>query len=134
MWEAIVSKLLGGLPEEIAEYFKERQKLKNEIKLEKLRGEIAHQKAKAEAAAVLATREAEWELEQIRNSGWKDEYWTIVLSAPVILVFIPWFQPYIAGGFVSLDQAPEWYLVAVGTAIAAAFGVRPLINYFTKKR
>lgn len=134
MWEAIVSKLLGGLPEEIAEYFKERQKLKNEIKLEKLRGEIAHQKAKAEVAAVLATREAEWELEQIRNSGWKDEYWTIVLSAPVILVFIPWFQPYIAGGFVSLDQAPEWYLVAVGTAIAAAFGVRPLINYFTKKR
>jgi hypothetical protein len=84
--------------------------------------------------AKLAEREAEWELHQIRNSGWKDEYWTIVLSAPVILVFIPFFQPYVAGGFASLEQAPEWYLVAVGTAIAAAFGVRPLINYFTKKK
>ena len=134
MWEALIAKLLGSLPEEVAGYYRDKQKLKHELKLEKIKSEVAREKARADAASKLAEREAEWELEQIRNSGWKDEYWTIVLSAPVVLVFIPWFQPYIAGGFVSLEQAPEWYLVAVGTAIAAAFGVRPLINYFTRKR
>jgi len=134
MWQALVGKLLGSLPEEVAQYYREKQKLKQELKLEKLRGKAEIERAKAEAKAKRADQEAAWEIQQIHNSGWKDEYWTVVLSSPLILVFVPKLQPYIADGFVALEGAPEWYLVSVGTAIAAAFGVRPVINYFTRKR
>ena len=134
MWQAIVGKLLGSLPSEVAEYYREKQKLKQQVELEKLKGKAEIEKAKAEAKAKKAEQEAEWELQQIHNSGWKDEYWTVVLSSPLILVFIPKLQPYIADGFTALEGAPEWYLVSVGAAIAAAFGVRPVIDYFTRKR
>ena len=46
--------------------------LKNELELEVMRGKAAYEKAKTDRAAQSEGRDHEWELESIRNSGWKD--------------------------------------------------------------
>lgn len=77
-----------------------------------------------------------WEALQARNAGesWKDEYWTIVLSIPLIMCFFPPMVPHIQAGFQALEQMPMWYRASLGVAIAAAFGVKGLINIMGLRR
>lgn len=78
----------------------------------------------------------DWDRIQAQNSGnsWKDEWWTIVLSIPAILAFIPASQPFVMSGFESLVEMPIWYQAMLATAVAAAFGRQQLINFMTGTR
>jgi len=124
MWSMIVSKLLGSFSEKVADVYLEKVRLKSEIKLEVLRGKAAYERAKTERAAQSEGRDHEWELESIRNSGWKDEFVMLVLSIPMVLVFIPWTQPFIKVGFENLEGTPDWYRWLVVMIYAATFGIR----------
>lgn len=87
----------------------------------------AESEAKLNIAKAKAVAEIEWDITQARASenSWKDEYWTVVLSVPMIMCFIPDLAPYVKQGFKVLKESvPEWYIIAVGSAIAAAFGYR----------
>lgn len=128
--------LIGGLIGFVTSAFtgwQERQKVKLET-------DLAIQKAQAEAEIVriqkVADAEVNWDFEALRQGerSWKDEYWTFVLSIPLILVFIPGMDQYIMRGFQQLEAVPEWYRYSVGIAIAAAFGFRQLVNLFGKKK
>ena len=69
-----------------------------------------------------------WDIQNTKNAqtSWKDEFWTIVLSIPLVMCFIPGTVEYVRKGFEVLAETPEWYRYAVLTAIAAAFGMRQL--------
>jgi hypothetical protein len=67
------------------------------------------------------TLKANIELERL---NWKDEWVLIVLSIPMILVFIPFTQPFITAGFASLATTPLWYRTTVMTIYLATFGLR----------
>lgn len=69
---------------------------------------------------------AEWESIQAENGkhSLKDEFWTLVLSIPLILCFIPDFVPYITAGFDALQSMPAFYQYWLGVAILSSFGVR----------
>jgi len=88
----------------------------------------------AEQAAAIAAENGRalraWEVAALENAGWKDEWFTVLLSVPLILAFIPGAAPYISAGFGALEVCPDWYKVGVGSAIAAAFGVRPAVDFF----
>ena len=124
MWSLIVSKLLGSFSEKVADVYLEKVRLKSEIKLEVLRGKAAYERAKTERAAQSEGRDHEWELESIRNSGWKDEFVMLVLSIPMILVFIPYTQAFIEKGFTALEGTPDWYRWLVVMIYTATFGIR----------
>jgi hypothetical protein len=124
MWEAIVGKLLGGFGEEVAGYYRDRQKLKHERELAKLKGKIAWEEAKTRRASESEGRDHDWELESIRNSGWKDELVIIVLTIPLVLVFVPFTQPYVEEGFKQLALTPDWYRWLIMMIYAATFGIR----------
>tara|TARA_Y100000593_G_C4232912_1_gene297949 strand:+ start:248 stop:616 length:369 start_codon:yes stop_codon:yes gene_type:complete len=82
---------------------------------------------KLKIAKARAVAEIEWDIKQAESSqnSWKDEYWTIVLSIPLVMCFIPDLAPYVKQGFLVLNESvPEWYIMAIGAAIAAAFGYR----------
>lgn len=66
------------------------------------------------------------------DTSWKDEYWTIVLSVPMVMCFIPGLQPYVISGFAALDRTPEWYQYLMLTAVLAAFGLRGLAKWINK--
>ncbi|MBN46883.1 MAG: hypothetical protein CMH23_10470 [Methylophaga sp.] len=74
-------------------------------------------KVEAESKVIVNSAEnlADWEKIQAKNAGdsWKDEYWTVVLSIPVILCF-----------FVALSSTPDWYQYLIGAAILSGFGIR----------
>lgn len=72
---------------------------------------------------------AEWESIQAENSGHslKDEFWTIILSIPLVLCFIPEYVHYIEDGFEVLKGMPDFYQYWLGVAILTSFGVR-IIN------
>lgn len=128
MWTTIVAKLLpkiaGDIGGKVADYYIQKQQLKQERDLEKLRGKIAWEQAKTQRASESEGRDADWELESIRNSGWKDEYVLIILSIPLVLVFIPQTEPYILDGFNALAQTPDWYQWLIVMIFAAIYGIR----------
>jgi len=124
MWTTIVSKLLGTFSEKVADVYIEKKRLQNELKMETLRGKIAYEEAKTRRASESEGRDHAWELESIRNSGWKDEMVIIVLSIPMVLVFIPGLEQYITAGFASLQTTPDWYRWLVVMIYAATFGIR----------
>ena len=43
------------------------------------------------------------------STSWKDEYITIVMSAPAILCFFPLGAEIVSEGFLALSLAPTWY-------------------------
>ena len=124
MWAKIIATLTGQTVEAVLEYKAAKVRLKADIVLEKLRGKAAYEAAKTLRASESEGRDHEWELESIKNSGWKDEWVLIVLSIPMILVFIPWTQPTILAGFESLATTPIWYRTTVMTIYLATFGIR----------
>ena len=104
----------------------------------KLEGDIAISKAKTEANIdKIKTGQAAdiaWEVTSLDQSGWKDEYWTIVLSIPMIMCFIPGLVEYVVQGFDALQKTPEWYRYAIGIAISSAFGVKTFANFMKLKK
>lgn len=119
--KAVVGSIFGEGMSVLKNWLEARHKI-DEIKVESA---VKIEQAKQEAELKRLTADVDWEAEMARQAGssWKDEYWTIVLSLPLILVFFPVTQGYVITGFDALKSLPEWYLWYVGIAIGAAFGV-----------
>lgn len=104
-------------------------KLAGDIKIAEAKTNAHIKKIETGQAADIA-----WEKTSIENSSWKDEFWTIILSIPMILCFIPGFEGYVVMGFAALENVPDWYQYAVGIAISSAFGVRKFADFMKLKK
>jgi len=124
LWGSIVNGLLGKVAPAVAEHYREKQEQKHLIEMEKLRGKAAYEEAKTRRAEASEGRDHEWELESIRNSGWKDEAVLVVLTIPLVLVFIPLTQPIVEEGFKQLGTTPDWYRFLIMVIYGATFGLR----------
>jgi len=93
--------------------------------------------AEAKAKIMLSehTSVADWEriMAEGAKSSWKDEWFVIVLSIPLILAFIPGAEGWVVRGFEQLSKAPDWYFYSLGIAISASFGVRGAQALFKRK-
>ena len=78
--------------------------------------------------------EAEWNNNSIKKAGWRPGFLTILLSIPLVLVFIPPMVVYVEDGFAALESTPEWYRALIGVMVASAFGVKKLSDYFMDKK
>lgn len=109
-----------------------------ERKTVKLEGDIAVAKAVTNARIEKVSKgqdsEIAWEKTSLDQSGWKDEYWTIILSIPMVMCFIPGLVVYVERGFAVLQETPEWYRYVIGIAIGSAFGVRSVANFMKLKK
>lgn len=97
------------------------------------RGEVA--KAKHEAQIKRIQQDGDWEVTMAEGSvtSWKDEFWTIVIATPLILVFFPGTRPWIEDGFKAINEVmPEWYIYVLSVAVASAFGVRSVVGAIKK--
>jgi len=124
MWAKIIATLTGQTVGAVVEHLNLKRKLKAEIELETLRGKAEYERAKTQRASESEGRDHEWELESIKNSGWKDEWVLIILSIPMVLSFIPQTQPYVVLGFEALEGTPTWYRITVASIYLATFGLR----------
>jgi hypothetical protein len=124
MWSSIVGALLGKVAPKVADYYMEKNKLAQEVELEVLRGKRAYEEAKTKRASESEGRDHDWEIESVRNSGWKDELVILVLTVPLVLVFIPQMAPYVLQGFEILETTPDWYRWLILVIYSATFGIR----------
>lgn len=119
-------KSLFGLGEIAGEYLKERQRLKNELRLAKLKGKIDLANAKVQAAIEQQRHIQTWEQTYVNmqaNSS-KDEVVLAVVLFPYIGAFIPKVQDYILVGFQYLDKMPVWAVGLTVTICLAIYGIR----------
>ena len=114
---SLVSTLAGGVIDVI--------KTKTETKKLIAKAEQTH-------AMKMAEGEIEYNLQAQKNLGdsWRDEWFTIILSIPLIIVFgavffnrLDWIEK-LKDGFIALDELPDWYIWALMAAIASSFGLK----------
>ncbi|MDJ1139644.1 hypothetical protein [Marinicella marina] len=120
---------IPGIFKGIGEYFSR----KHELRMKKLDLKYKVEEAKAVAEINYQQTKLEghinWELEQIRNSGIKDDVTLYVLLIIILSCGIPYMQPYIREGFALLGELPFWFQVIVTIALTAQFGVRTFGSY-----
>jgi hypothetical protein len=83
----------------------------------------AMQKAKQEGELQWAATMAE-----ASKTSWKDEYLTIVFTAPMVFAMFGWYEPLsILLGI--LETAPGWYTTVILTIVSGSFGMNLLDRY-----
>jgi hypothetical protein len=112
----------------IGKAWMEKKKVEAEGKVK-----IAEAKVTGEVKRIQTITEGEIKYDQTIAEGmrfsWKDEYWTLVLSIPAILCFIPGMADLVTTGFQALKECPDWYQWALLGAIVASFGLRTWTGY-----
>jgi len=104
-----------------------------------LQGKMDNKKAEIEgrnnAIQEKLKQSVTWDEIHAKNSGesWKDEWFTLLFSIPLVLAFIPSAVPYVEQGFKVLDLMPDWYKQALAVLVAASVGYQKLTQLFTKK-
>ena len=104
-----------------------------------LQGKMDNKKAEIEgrnnAIQEKLKQSGTWDEIHAKNSGesWKDEWFTLPFSIPLVLAFIPSAVPYVEQGFRVLDMMPDWYKQALAVLVAASVGYQKLTQLFTKK-
>ena len=96
-------------------------------KIIEARSNLKRAKIEAETKAVLARADQEgaWEAIAAENArtSWLDEYWTAILTVPLVLAFLG-FGKVVDEGFQALAGVPEWYVWAVLASVGWAFARR----------
>lgn len=117
-------KIVGTVTQPIADGVKSYLEIRSKERLRKIELEDAIHQRRVELIKQGLAADASWELEQIRNSGWKDEYVLLVLSLPLVGCFIPATSDDILRGFEVLAQTPEWFRWLVLMIFAGVYGIR----------
>lgn len=121
---SILGSVLGSLGGKVVEAIDSRGQRKHEQKVQALELEKLRHSKQIELIQNGQKLDNAWELEQIKNSGWKDEFVLLLLSIPLVMSFIPEMQPYVVEGFAALSTTPEWYQWLILAVFTAVYGIR----------
>ena len=108
--------------------------LKGVVDVVKTKTETKKLMAQAEQTHIrkMAEGEIAYAIETQKNmqNSWRDEWFTIILSIPLLIVFgaiffgkYEWIDK-LKEGFQTLDSLPDWYIWALMAAIASSFGLK----------
>lgn len=113
MWQALINPLAG-------------------LAKQWLGNKQAESQAKHQAKMQVIQNTASWEqlMANASATSWKDEWFTLLLSAPIVALM--WgigmndmdIIERIGYAFSELDKLPTWYQYLLFTAVTASFGVR----------
>jgi hypothetical protein len=117
-------KLIGTVTAPIADGVKSYLELRSKERIRKLELEDAIHTRRVELIKQGLAADASWELEQIRNSGWKDEYVLGLLSIPLVGCFVPALADDVLRGFEVLGSTPDWYQWMILLVFTAIYGIR----------
>ena len=97
-----------------------------------LNNKAEEKQAKHQAKMAVIANDADWEskMAEASKDSWKDEFWTIVLAAPVFMIGYsiavddPAIIVRVGESFAVLGTLPEWYQYLLFIAISSSFGIR----------
>lgn len=139
MIQAILA-LLGVAGQSLDTYL-EGKKVEKQAKLEIKKIEA---QGKIEQAKALAQIEAEYDnyAQVAMKTSWKDEYLTLVLSAPFLISFAtPYIELFVeedltttlTAAWKAVGLAPDWYQWSFMGIIIATFGLRWMTKHMSEK-
>lgn len=123
----MIQALIGPLASLVAQWFTNRAEV-SKARHERKLNEIAN--------------DAQWETQAMANAmySWKDEWWTVVLSLPIIaLMFGVAFDNVmvitkVKEVFTIMSTLPEWYQYLLYIAVLASFGIKGVDKMMTFKQ
>ena len=121
---SLIGNILGNLGGKVVDAVDNRSKRKHVEKVRKLEVEELRHKTRMDMLAKGQEMDNSCELEQIKNSGWKDEAVLVTLLIPLWLCFVPQTVVYVENGFHALSQTPDWYQWLILVIFCAIYGVR----------
>jgi hypothetical protein len=97
-----------------------------------LKNKAEEKQAKHEARLSVIQNEADWESKMADASAnsWKDEWFTILLSLPLlsvaysVVVADSTIVARVKEGFEALNLLPDWYQYMLFLAVSASFGIK----------
>lgn len=97
-----------------------------------LKNKAEEKQAKHKAKMSMIENDADWEAKMAEASkdSWKDEYFTIALSSPIIFIGYavgvddPTIITRVEEGFAALSRLPEWYQYLLFIAVSSSFGIK----------
>lgn len=103
----------------------------------KVEGNIRLEQAKTDAKIVKEQKDADSfndiDLISVKNQRytWTDEYFKLVFTLPLILMFVPSLQPYVISGFSAFDtHTPDWYKYIIYAIAISELGMRRVVMKF----
>jgi len=127
IWGSIVKSVFGGavgLAKDWIDGKVEEARIKKDIKLEALKNEGAWESIMAQGT----------------HTSWKDEFFTIILSIPIILVGYAVAMnemdiiARLHDAFIALEALPDWYSYLLFLAVSASFGMRSVDKLMNLKK
>lgn len=115
-------KFLGNLFKPAAEAYKSRQVRKREEKVAKLKSDSEKLRVNAELVAQGREKDANWEMEAWKHSGWKDDavlLWFLVTASAAFF-----FPGRLEEGIDVISGLPDWYTWSFVSIILASHGIR----------
>ena len=99
-----------------------------------LKNKAEEKQAVHERKLEVIKHESNWDNIQATNAGtsWKDEWFTLLFSVPLVMAFVPEMVHIVKEGFEVLEGMPDWYKGFLGAAVAASFGIRTLSKWGNK--
>ena len=129
-WLSIVGNLFGIGKEALGGWqARKAAKLDSDLRVQEAKTQGMEERLRTGLVADIA-----WENTSIQNSGWKDEWFTVILSIPAILCFVPGLADYVRAGFGALSTTPEWYQWAFLVAVSSSFGYKKLADWMQLKK
>lgn len=97
-----------------------------------LKNKAAEKQAKHEAKMNVIQNDANWEakMADASASSWKDEWFTILLSIPLLLIGYAvvvddlTIIDRVQAGFQALEELPDFYQYMLYIAVSASFGIK----------
>ena len=97
-----------------------------------LKNKAEEKQAKHKAKMTMIENDADWEskMAEASKDSWKDEYFTIALSAPIVFIGYavgvddPAIIDRVTEGFNALSELPEWYQYLLFIAVSSSFGIK----------
>lgn len=123
MWQALIGPVFS-LGKQWLENKQEKSKAKHQAELNRIYQDGA---AETSLIAQMAT-------------SWKDEYWTLVVSTPVLAIMYgvatdnDQIIARVRDGMTALESMPTWFQLILSVAVLTSFGVKVRNNLFKAEK
>ena len=135
----ILGSILSSVTSAVGGYLENKSKeaqAKSQLKQVEIQSKAKIEEEIVKGNADAMRLKAEWESKAIENTGMRDEFVTLVVLTPCILVFFPSLQHYVLQGFDILKTLPSWYVNLIYITVCAGLGLKGVggISKYMKRK
>tara|TARA_Y100000361_G_scaffold122757_1_gene115112 strand:+ start:415 stop:831 length:417 start_codon:yes stop_codon:yes gene_type:complete len=137
----ILGSILSSVTSAVGGYLENKSKeaqAKSQLKQAEIQSKAKIEEEIVKGNADAMRLKAEWENKAVDNlsNSWRDEFVTLVVLTPCILVFFPSLQHYVLQGFDILKTLPSWYVNLIYITVCAGLGLKGVggISKYMKRK